>query len=187
MICLKKGCQCIEPAILSWFDSTATLSVLAGSLSSWITGLASSHATLHTEVPTLAGTKGCGSRTLCALLTSLDVANGMKLLHKVELLHGYLAPHNVMLYSSPKVCDPANPILCLLVAIVKGKASYYCTDDIQCSQCSKPRRCEVCVCSLYMLQLDCKTCKVLCSDLEEVLYAISFRERGVIQTTCLLT
>lgn len=64
---------------------------------------------LYTEVPLKAGTKGCSSRTLCALLTSLDIANGMKLLHTADMLHGNLSPHNVLLYTSHKVCALAEP------------------------------------------------------------------------------
>jgi serine/threonine protein kinase len=57
---------------------------------------------LYSSLPTKAGTKGCG-RTLCALLTALDVANGMKLLHKYKILHSDLKPHNVLLVSSHTV------------------------------------------------------------------------------------
>jgi serine/threonine protein kinase len=57
---------------------------------------------LYASLPTKAGTKGCG-RTLCALLTALDVANGMKLLHKYKILHSDLKPHNVLLVSSHTV------------------------------------------------------------------------------------
>jgi serine/threonine protein kinase len=60
---------------------------------------------LHTAVPAKAGTRHC-DRTLCALLTALDVARGIKLLHKYKILHGDLKPHNVLLCSSHAVRPP---------------------------------------------------------------------------------
>eukprot|EP00892_Ulva_mutabilis_P004834 jgi/Ulvmu1/2722/UM014_0179.1 len=72
-----------------------------GSVRDWVSPTAGQkYGALYSALPTKAGTKGCGSRTLCALLTSLDVANGMKLLHKYKILHGDLKPHNVLLCSS---------------------------------------------------------------------------------------
>ena len=76
----------------------------AGSVRDWVSPAAGQkYGALYSALPNKAGTKGCGSRTLCALLTSLDVANGMKLLHKYKILHSDLKPHNVLLCSSHTV------------------------------------------------------------------------------------
>lgn len=81
----------------------------AGSVRDWVSHAAGlKYGALYSSLPAKAGTKGCG-RTLCALLTALDVANGMKLLHKYKILHSDLKPHNVLLVSSHTVCLP----LCL--------------------------------------------------------------------------
>ena len=78
----------------------------AGSVRDWVSHVAGQkYGALYSSLPTKAGTKGCG-RTLCALLTSLDVANGMKLLHKYKILHSDLKPHNVLLVSSHTVRPP---------------------------------------------------------------------------------
>jgi Protein tyrosine and serine/threonine kinase len=45
------------------------------------------------------GNKGCSIRTLRALLTCLDVAKGMRFLHKSEKLHQDVSVHNVLLYA----------------------------------------------------------------------------------------
>jgi serine/threonine protein kinase len=41
--------------------------------------------------------------TLCALLTSLDIAEALKFMHKSKTLHGDLKPHNILLVSTPQV------------------------------------------------------------------------------------
>lgn len=74
----------------------------AGSVRDWVSHAAGQrYGALYSALPKKAGTQGC-ARTLCALLTSLDVANGMKLLHKYKILHSDLKPHNVLLCSSHK-------------------------------------------------------------------------------------
>ena len=40
--------------------------------------------------------------TLCALLTSLDIAEALKFMHKSKTLHGDLKPHNILLVSTPQ-------------------------------------------------------------------------------------
>jgi hypothetical protein len=80
-----------------------TATVGTGSVRDWVSHAAGQkYGALYSSLPTKAGTKGCG-RTLCALLTALDVANGMKLLHKYKILHSDLKPHNVLLVSSHTV------------------------------------------------------------------------------------
>jgi serine/threonine protein kinase len=41
--------------------------------------------------------------TLCAMLTSLDIAEALKFMHKSNTLHGDLKPHNILLVSAPQV------------------------------------------------------------------------------------
>lgn len=65
---------------------------------------------LCTDLPKLAGRQGCNSRTLCALLTSLDIANGMRVLHESNTLHQNLTTHNVLLFTSHKVCHNCFPV-----------------------------------------------------------------------------
>jgi tRNA A-37 threonylcarbamoyl transferase component Bud32 len=49
--------------------------------------------------------------TLCALLTSLDIAEALKFMHKSKTLHGDLKPHNILLVSTPsvRICLPQHP------------------------------------------------------------------------------
>ena len=84
---------------------SVTSALVAGSLRSWLTGAAGCSQGTQLGVPSA----GCGSRTLCALLTCADIANGMRILHSAGTLHGDLAPRHVMLYSNHKVCSP--PVL----------------------------------------------------------------------------
>jgi Protein tyrosine and serine/threonine kinase len=98
-------CSCQASSVLVWAaPPRPELAAGAGSVRDWVSPAAGhKYGALYAALPTKAGTQGCGSRTLCALLTSLDVANGMKLLHKYKILHSDLKPHNVLLCSSHTV------------------------------------------------------------------------------------
>ena len=105
---LQSRCECVQVDRADQRSAQRLrLSGYAGSVRDWVSHAAGQkYGALYSSLPNKAGTKGCG-RTLCALLTALDVANGMKLLHKYKILHSDLKPHNVLLCSSHKVLPPA--------------------------------------------------------------------------------
>jgi len=65
---------------------------------------------------------GSMEQTLCALMTTLDIARGLRLLHKYHVIHGDLKPHNVLvsratdvrvlLLRTPHCQPPERPALC---------------------------------------------------------------------------
>lgn len=76
---------------------------VTGSLRDWVTSATVREKGPYFEaVPRSINVPSC-SHVLCALLTALDVARGIKLLHKYKILHGDLKPHNVLLAEAPEV------------------------------------------------------------------------------------
>lgn len=82
---------------------------------------------LHSVVPAAAGTRGCGSRTLCALLTYLDIAQHMQVLHSTGKLHGNLAPHNILIYAGNKVRCQSAGVIATFCGVALCRIMQFCT------------------------------------------------------------
>ena len=149
-----------------WVERPPIAVLRVGSVRDWVSPAAGhKYGALYAALPTKAGTQGCGSRTLCALLTSLDVANGMKLLHKYKILHSDLKPHNVLLCSSHTVRTlAALPILagarggaCQLLTCAIPPPAVGGTADA-CRDWSGQRSQPVCVAAFILVLLSWSSC-----------------------------
>jgi serine/threonine protein kinase len=65
----------------------------------------------------------------CILLTCLDVAEGLKFMHRVRTLHGDLKPHNILLVSDKNVRSSAASRAARYLAYVFARSRRRCAQE----------------------------------------------------------